>query len=119
MQLKASLARTDFSEGSAASLASFSVGERLSMTRSGARGGMSGGGGGVSNFLLPRCCWSRRFSDDFSEHKEFSVSVYEGMRLAGLGLRMKRYIGMFFVFLFLFCFVLLSFIHSLFIVFRC
>ena len=45
---------------------------------------------------LPAYCWSRQLSKGFPEHKEFSVTPYEAMRLAGLGYRMKKYIGLFF-----------------------
>jgi hypothetical protein len=41
---------------------------------------------------IPATCWSRVMSNTFADHKEFSVTPYEAMRLAGLGLRMKQYI---------------------------
>ena len=41
---------------------------------------------------IPLICWSKSLADSFPDHKEFSVTPYEAMRLAGLGLRMKQYI---------------------------
>ena len=58
---------------------------------------------------LPAFCWSRQLNKGYPEHKEFSVTPYEAMRLAGLGYRMKRYIGIYlFIHLFI-CFFWICF----------
>lgn len=44
-----------------------------------------------NNNDIPTCCWSRRLSDEFPEHRSFSVSWLNSFKYAPLGWRMWKY----------------------------
>ena len=47
-----------------------------------------------SAFDIPRgATWERRLDQHFPDHSEFQVAMLEGLRLAGLGYRLYKYIG--------------------------
>jgi len=42
---------------------------------------------------IPQAAWKRKLCDNYPDHSEFQVAMLEGMRLAGLGFRLYKYIG--------------------------
>jgi len=41
---------------------------------------------------IPHYAWSRRLDQNFPEHKQFNVSIWQGLKLMGLGYRMWKYV---------------------------
>ncbi|KAF2076803.1 hypothetical protein CYY_001880 [Polysphondylium violaceum] len=41
---------------------------------------------------IPHYAWSRRLDQNFADHKQFNVSIWQGLKLMGLGYRMWKYV---------------------------
>ncbi|EGC29519.1 hypothetical protein DICPUDRAFT_158887 [Dictyostelium purpureum] len=41
---------------------------------------------------IPQCSWARRLDHNFPDHKHFQVSMWQGLKLVGIGYRMWKYV---------------------------